>query len=174
MERIYKKYNVELAPDFIESAFKEMIEMAKNGVDKYKQLQKYINNIEHHRQEKLLKDQEEKYSYSYSTGNQIELRHVKVESGFVYILSNELMPNIYKVGFTERNPDERANEITLKSGLPKQFKVEKYWRSNDPYIVEQRIHEALSEFAQGKEFFKGDLNEICEFINYLIQNNNEI
>ena len=48
MERIYKKYNVELAPDFIESAFKEMIEMAKNGVDKYKQLQKYINNIEHH------------------------------------------------------------------------------------------------------------------------------
>ena len=63
--------------------------------------------------EKLLKDQEEKYSYSYSTGNQIELRHVKVESGFVYILSNELMPNIYKVGFTERNPDERANEIRL-------------------------------------------------------------
>ena len=84
------------------------------------------------------------------------------------------MPNIYKVGFTERNPDERAKEITLKSGLPKQFKVEKYWRSNDPYIVEQRIHEALSEFAQGKEFFKGDLNEICEFIDYLIQNNNEI
>ena len=175
MERIYKKYNVELAPDFIESAFKEMIEMAKNGVEKYKQLQKYIHNIEQHRQEKLLKDQEEKYSYSsYSKGNQIELRHVKVESGFVYILSNELMPNIYKVGFTERNPDERANEITSKSGLPKQFKVEKYWRSNDPYIVEQRIHESLSEFAQGREFFKGDLNQICEFIDYLIQNNNEL
>jgi len=174
MERIYKRYNVELAPDFIESAFKEMIEMAKNGVEKYKQLQKYINNIEHHRQEKLLKDQEEKYSYSYSKGNQIELRHVKVESGFVYILSNELMPNIYKVGFTERNPDERAIEITSKSGLPKQFKVEKYWRSNDPYIVEQRIHGALSEFAQGREFFKGDLNEICKFIDNIIQNNNEI
>ena len=28
MERIYKKNNVELAPDFIDNAFKEMIEMA--------------------------------------------------------------------------------------------------------------------------------------------------
>ena len=33
MERIYKKYNVELAPDFIESAFKEMIEMAKKDLN---------------------------------------------------------------------------------------------------------------------------------------------
>ena len=71
------------------------------------------------------KDQEEKYSSSYSKVDQIELKHVKVESGFVYILSNELMPNIYKVGFTARNPDERSVEITSKSGLPKPFKVEK-------------------------------------------------
>ena len=34
MERIYKKNNVELAPDFIDNAFKEMIEMAKKGVAK--------------------------------------------------------------------------------------------------------------------------------------------
>jgi len=174
MERIYKKYNVELAPDFIESAFKEMIEMAKNGVETYKKLEKYISRIEHERQENFMKDNEERYSYSYSKGDQIELKHVKVESGFVYILSNELMPNIYKVGFTARNPDERAVEITSKSGLPKPFKVEKYWRSDDPFIVEQRIHGALSEFAQGREFFKGDLNEICEFIDYLVQSNNEI
>ena len=174
MERIYKKNNVELAPDFIDSAFKEMIEMAKNGVETYKNLKTYINKIEHQRQAKFLEDQEEKYSSSYSKVDQIELKHVKVESGFVYILSNELMPNIYKVGFTARNPDERAVEITSKSGLPKPFKVEKYWRSDDPYIVEQRIHGALSEFAEGREYFKGDLNEICEFIDYQVQHNNQI
>ena len=174
MERIYKKNNVELAPDFIDSAFKEMIEMAKNGVETYKNLKTYINKIEHQRQAKFLEDQEEKYSSSYSKVDQIELKHAKVESGFVYILSNELMPNIYKVGFTARNPDERAVEITSKSGLPKPFKVEKYWRSDDPYIVEQRIHGALSEFAEGREYFKGDLNEICEFIDYQVQHNNQI
>jgi len=173
MERIYKKYNVELAPDFIDNAFKEMIEMARNGVEKYKELKTYINKIENQRQQKFLIDQEEKYSSTFQRGNQIELKHVKVQSGFVYILSNELMPNIYKVGFTARNPDERAVEITSKSGLPKSFKVEKYWRSDDPYIVEQRIHGALSEFAEGREYFKGDLNEICEFIDYLVQKNNE-
>ena len=174
MERIYKKYNVELAPDFIESAFKEMMEMAKNGVETYKKLEKYINRIEHERHENFMKDNEERYSYSYSKGDQIELKHVKVESGFVYVLSNELMPNIFKVGFTSRNPDERAIEISSKSGLPKSFKVEKYWRTDDPYIVEQRIHVQLSEFAKGKEFFKGDLNRICELIDYLVQGNNQI
>ena len=174
IERIYKKYNVDLAPDFIKEKYQEMINMAKMGIAKYKEVCSYINEIEKQRQDKFLNDQEEKYSYTYQRGNQIELNHVKVESGFVYILSNELMPNIYKVGFTARNPDERAVEITSKSGLPKPFKVEKYWRSDDPFIVEQRIHGALSEFAQGREFFKGDLNEICEFIDYLVQSNNEI
>ena len=84
------------------------------------------------------------------------------------------MPHIFKVGFTARNPDERALEISSKSGLPKSFKVEKYWRTDDPYIVEQRIHVQLSEFAEGKEFFKGDLNRICELIDNLVQSNNQI
>ena len=50
---------MELAPDFIDSAFKEMIEMAKNGVETYKNLKTYINKIEHQRQAKFLEDQEE-------------------------------------------------------------------------------------------------------------------
>ena len=84
------------------------------------------------------------------------------------------MPGIYKVGFTARNPDERASEISNQINLPSKFVVEKYWRTNDPYIVEQRIHNALSEYAEGKEFFKGDLKEICKIIDHCVERNNKI
>ncbi|EEE39746.1 hypothetical protein P9202_519 [Prochlorococcus marinus str. MIT 9202] len=46
---------------------------------------------------------------------------------------------------------ERSRVQVPTRAWPKAFKVEKYWRSDDPYIVKQRIHGALSEFAEGRE-----------------------
>ncbi|CAN5665139.1 hypothetical protein BH09PLA1_BH09PLA1_34700 [soil metagenome] len=36
------------------------------------------------------------------------------------------------------------------------FEVVAYWRTKDPYIVEQRIHTALAGYAKGGEFFQVD------------------
>lgn len=87
----------------------------------------------------------------------IDEKHSEVLEGFVYLLSNELMPGVYKIGFSKGNPDKRAQDLNQSSGLPATFKVVAYWRTKDPYIVEQRIHDALASFTRGREFFQVDL-----------------
>jgi len=87
----------------------------------------------------------------------IDRKHSQVPVGFVYLLSNDLMPGVYKIGFSEGNPDKRARDVSLKIGLPMPFEVIAYWRTKDPYIVEQRIHAALANCAKGGEFFQVDL-----------------
>ena len=84
----------------------------------------------------------------------IDEKHSTVTEGFVYVLENILMPGMLKVGFTAGNPDKRAKEVSAKYNLPAKFVVTGYWRTADPYIVEQRIHVALADYAQGGEFFK--------------------
>ena len=102
--------------------------------------------------------QEGKFNDYMDKWRKIELRHVTATSGFVYLLSHELMPGIYKIGFTPRNPDKRAEELSREHKLPSDFKVEKYWRTEDPYIVEQRIHKDLQDNQKPGEFFAGDLS----------------
>ena len=94
----------------------------------------------------------------------VELDHSAVDFGFVYILSNDIMVNIYKVGFTARNPDERAKEITAKYGLPSPFKVEYFKQTVSPYIVEQRVLSDLKEYQVGGEFIKLDINKIIDIV----------
>ena len=151
-----------------------MINMAKDGIAKYREVCNYVESIREEQQRQELLAIEAERSPELTVEEKIELKWGKVESGFIYILDNEIMPNLYKVGFTARNPDRRAEEISSKSGLPKPFLVKKYWRTNDTYIVEQRIHEKLSDFSEGKEFFKGDLNEICKIIDDCVESNNKI
>lgn len=84
----------------------------------------------------------------------IDEKHSAVRDGFIYVAKNDLMPGVFKVGFTASNPDKRVAEITKKYNLPSLFVLVKYWRSKDPYIVEQRIHHALSQYKKGGEFFE--------------------
>ena len=100
----------------------------------------------------------------------IDLKHSKVKEGFIYILSNPMTSGLHKIGFTARNPDARAEEISQKISLPLPFKVEKYWRTKDPYIVEQKIHKKLEDCLTAGEFFKGSLSDLSEVIENLIIN----
>jgi hypothetical protein len=34
--------------------------------------------------------------------------------GYIYCISNENMPNIYKIGYTERKPTERLKKQTVQ------------------------------------------------------------
>lgn len=80
--------------------------------------------------------------------------------GFVYILTNEYMPDVYKVGCTERSPHERAAELSAATGVPAPFKVLCYIECEDFQVVERKFHEWLSEFriSNGREFFSGGLD----------------
>lgn len=90
----------------------------------------------------------------------IDEKHSHVAEGFVYVMTNALMPGVFKVGFTAGNPDKRAKELSAQYNLPSKFEVLSYWRTNDPYIVEQRIHTALEKYAKGGEFFQLPMDEI--------------
>lgn len=77
-------------------------------------------------------------------------------SGYVYVMSNEAMPGIYKIGCTSRSPWERAEEL-YTTGVPKPFIIE-YCILIDSYqLLERRIHARLAKYNFNKEFFKLDL-----------------
>ena len=52
------------------------------------------------------------------------------------------------------------------------FTVLNYWRTFDPYIVEQRIHAKLSEFKVNGEFFKMNIEYIEDVVRENIQSLN--
>ena len=45
----------------------------------------------------------------------------------VYILSNEFMPDLVKIGYTSRNPSKRISELFTTS-VPGEFKAEKIFQ----------------------------------------------
>jgi hypothetical protein len=79
--------------------------------------------------------------------------------GFVYILVNQYMPDLYKVGCTERSPHERAAELSKPSGVPTPFTVLCYIEVPDFQVVERKLHQHLSNFrvSNQREFFEGGL-----------------
>ena len=90
--------------------------------------------------------------------------------GYVYVMSNEAMPGVYKIGCTYRHPSERANELHNTS-VPKPFVVE-YCINIDNYEnIEKLIHKELSSYNFGKEFFKCDLEKCILTIKHIADRN---
>ena len=78
--------------------------------------------------------------------------------GYVYVMSNEAMPGLYKIGCTSRHPLERASDL-YTTGVPTPFVVE-YCINIDNYAnIERLVHKELSAYNFGKEFFKCDLDK---------------
>lgn len=77
-------------------------------------------------------------------------------NGFIYVLSNESMPGVYKIGMTRNSPDARAKEISTSTGVPQPFKVVAAFHSKNPAKDEKIIHEAWSKerVSPNREFFK--------------------
>ena len=88
----------------------------------------------------------------------------KIENvGYVYVLSNDAYPNIYKIGSTYGLPEERAEELTGTGHLTP-FKVVGKIKIKSAEYYEKVIHKLLDEYRvkQGREFFKLDLGKIKE------------
>lgn len=80
--------------------------------------------------------------------------------GFVYILGNEYMPDVYKVGFTERAPHQRAADLSGSTGVPAPFKVLCFIEVVDAQAVERAAHHHLARFRinDAREFFHHGLS----------------
>ncbi len=73
----------------------------------------------------------------------------------VYILINEAMPGIIKIGWTDKNVEERMKELD-KTSTPVPFTCYFAKRVEDPTFVESKLHEAFDEFRirDNREFFR--------------------
>lgn len=95
-------------------------------------------------------------------------------AGWVYIISNESMPDILKIGYTERDPRKRAYEL-YNTGVPTAYKVDYFIYVSHPYEVEQKVHSILKSVNVGKEWFKSSKKEAISSIEDAIKiSKNEI
>lgn len=75
--------------------------------------------------------------------------------GYVYVVSNPLFPQLIKIGFTSKPPEERIDELD-STGLPEKF-IEHYRvRAIDAQALEKRLHAHFDgyRYRKNREFFK--------------------
>ena len=91
----------------------------------------------------------------------------KDNHGFIYILSNESMEGIYKIGLTTNSVFQRVRELN-STGVPTRFVPEKFFQIKVEHLrtVEAAVHSRLKDKGHhhGKEFFKVDLQYCCECV----------
>jgi hypothetical protein len=79
-------------------------------------------------------------------------------SQYIYILLNPAHKSLLKIGRTSRNPEDRAQELSLATGVPQPFLVAYESLVSDSVLAEQQIHEELSRQGYrtnpSREFFE--------------------
>ena len=86
-----------------------------------------------------------------------------MSSGYLYCFSNPSLPGIYKIGMTERTPEERLKEANNFSFVCYPFQIEFYKYVDNVYHNEQMVHRRLGNYRiNNKEFFKVDLDIVRE------------
>ena len=73
--------------------------------------------------------------------------------GWVDVISNKGKPGIIKVGYSSKDPELRASDLDSTAD-PHPHVVEYEALVQDPYALEQSVHEALSDCHEGKEWFR--------------------
>lgn len=83
--------------------------------------------------------------------------------GWVYVIVNDLIPDRIKVGFTRKDPVERAREL-VSTGTTGNFVVIYHaWVAN-AREVEQQVHRRLHSFSAGLEWFSVSADRAVEEI----------
>lgn len=77
---------------------------------------------------------------------------------YIYILTNDTMPGLVKIGFTKNKPSDRVKQINAATGVPLDFKVEYQYPCFNAHDLEKEIHAYLEKEVgnrtnKKKEFF---------------------
>ena len=76
----------------------------------------------------------------------------------VYILINQSMPGLIKIGITERKVEERMRELYSSSAVPLPFECYFALEVKDAKLVEKKIHHGFDDYRinENREFFEID------------------
>ena len=161
-------YNYKKAPEQIVKIIDNLDKKRREAKEVLDSLVEQLSDITEQEQQKEQEDMRQEHLKERSDyvrkQSQIEMTHSKVREGIVYVLTNDLMPGLVKIGFTAGNPDKRAAYVSEQYSLPSPFLVAGYVRTTDPYIVEQRIHTELADRRVSGEFFKIDANDALDIV----------
>jgi hypothetical protein len=89
--------------------------------------------------------------------------------GWVYVMSNPSMPGIVKVGFSMKDPNDRAEELA-HTGIPTPYLVHYDVLVEDPESVEQAAHRQLNNVRVNhrREWFQCSSQEAVHSIRQII------
>ena len=91
------------------------------------------------------------------------------EIGYVYILRNEAMPGIYKIGATSRDDLEKRMKELYTTGLPFPFECEFSCKVEDYKKVEKLLHNTFLDcrLNPNREFFKVSPERVIPLMEHL-------
>ncbi len=94
--------------------------------------------------------------------------------GFVYILRNEAMPGLLKIGYSVKVPTERVEEL-FTTGVPEPFELAYYCLVENADKLEPEIHHHLSAYRHrgNREFFRIELEVAIQSITNLCKPEHE-
>lgn len=98
-----------------------------------------------------------------------------VNSGYIYILRNPTMEkNIFKIGLTRNDVDERINQLS-KTSVPDRFYKSQEWNVKDCVIAEKEIHHRLNNYRVDprREFFQLDYDKAINVIKEVVEEINK-
>ena len=80
----------------------------------------------------------------------------------IYILTNEAMPGLVKIGLTTDNVESRISQLSTASGVPLPFECYFAAEVDDCAKLEKKLHQLFSEsrINPKREFFKTDPEKI--------------
>lgn len=90
--------------------------------------------------------------------------------GYVYILKNEAMPGLIKIGYTTRTVEERANELYEGiTGVPMPFEIVYEYSCEEPQKLEREMHKKLTahRINENREFFKYSADDAFQLLQEL-------
>jgi len=91
-----------------------------------------------------------------------------MSEGYLYVLKNQHIPKLVKVGYTDRNPHTRAEELSNVTGVPGKWVVHHSWCISEAYDWEQKVFQALSAKRETGEFLRFKPDEAVDAISGLL------
>jgi hypothetical protein len=90
-----------------------------------------------------------------------------MEPGSIYVLVNESMPGLVKIGFTTGAPESRAKELSRPTGIPTPFVVTYAMQVSSARDAEREAHRQLSRHrsVRNREFFKISVVDAIAVVN---------
>lgn len=85
--------------------------------------------------------------------------------GFVYLMANDAFEGLYKIGYTNKSPMQRAVELSNTSS-PSDFYVLAYAESCGSHDYERALHESYAHrrYNANREYFRLEEDDLREIV----------